>query len=105
MEIKAFSEYAGVSKDTLRYYERIGLLPPVPRRRGRRDYGDCHERRVAAIQRLKRSGMTLAEIAEYFQAERESPRRQALLISARNRLVRHMFELRQSLSELDTLLA
>ena len=95
MEIKAFSEYTGVSKDTLRYYERIGL----------RDYGDCHEQRVAAIQRLKRSGMTLAEIAEYFQAERENPRRQALLISARNRLVRHIVELRQSLSELDTLLA
>ena len=31
MTIKEVSEKYGISQDTLRYYERIGLIPPVPR--------------------------------------------------------------------------
>lgn len=39
MTIKEVSEKYGISQDTLRYYERIGLIPPVPRTPGGiRDY-------------------------------------------------------------------
>ena len=44
MTIKEVSERFGVSTDTLRYYERIGLIPPVARTSGGiRDYteSDC----------------------------------------------------------------
>ena len=34
MTIKEVSEKYGISQDTLRYYERIGLIPPVPRTPG-----------------------------------------------------------------------
>lgn len=34
MTIKEVSERFGVSTDTLRYYERIGLIPPVARTAG-----------------------------------------------------------------------
>ena len=41
MTIGEASEKTGLSADTLRYYERIGLIPPVPRREnGLRDYGE-----------------------------------------------------------------
>ncbi len=42
MKIAEVSKRYGVSTDTLRYYERIGLLPPVPRNRsGIRDYDEA----------------------------------------------------------------
>ena len=41
MTISEVSEMYGVSQDTLRYYERVGLIPPVPRRpNGIRDYDE-----------------------------------------------------------------
>ena len=41
MTIKEASKLTGVSIDNLRYYERIGLIPPVPRTKsGIRDYDE-----------------------------------------------------------------
>ena len=41
MTIAEASRKYDISADTLRYYERIGLIPPVPRTRGGvRDYGE-----------------------------------------------------------------
>ena len=41
MTISEVSEKYGLTPDTLRYYERIGLIPPVPRTRsGLRDYDE-----------------------------------------------------------------
>ena len=34
MFIREMAARTGLSSDTLRYYERIGLMPPVPRKRG-----------------------------------------------------------------------
>ena len=34
MTIREVSERYGLSADTLRYYERVGLIPPVPRSKG-----------------------------------------------------------------------
>ena len=50
MTISEVSEKYGLTPDTLRYYERIGLIPPVPRTRsGLRDYDHkVHERRRSA---------------------------------------------------------
>ena len=42
MKIMEVSEQFGLSSDTLRYYERIGLIPPVNRNEnGIRDYGSA----------------------------------------------------------------
>jgi len=41
MKISEVSERSGISSDTLRYYERIGLIPPVNRNiSGIRDYNE-----------------------------------------------------------------
>ena len=54
----------GLSIDTLRYYERIGLLPRIVRDSGgRRIYDDEDLARLRFIQRVKRMGFSLAEIA------------------------------------------
>ena len=41
MTIKEVSEKYGISSDTLRYYERVGMIPPVERTEGGiRNYGE-----------------------------------------------------------------
>ena len=55
----------GVSARTLRYYEELGLLPGIRRRAsGRRVYGPDEIERLRFIQRLKRLGLSLAEVKE-----------------------------------------
>jgi len=65
MRISALADAAGVSVDTIRFYEKQGLLAK-PRRTpgGLRDYGPDGVRQLAAIQRAKALGFTLAEIAD-----------------------------------------
>ena len=66
MTIKEVAEKTGVSADTLRYYERIGLLPAVPRKpNGIRDYDEFFIDWIAFIQDLKSVGMSLEAILDY----------------------------------------
>lgn len=59
---------AGVGIDTVRYYERAGLLPPPPRRAsGYREYPADAVARLRFIRRAKELGFTLVEIGELLQ--------------------------------------
>lgn len=63
----------GMSADTLRYYEKIGLLPRVGRNdAGLREYGALDASRLRFIQRAQKMGFSLAEIA-HLLAMRENP--------------------------------
>ena len=58
---------AGVNVQTLRYYERRGLvLPEFRRHSGQREYDDSAVRRVRAIKAAQQLGFTLTEIQELF---------------------------------------
>jgi len=58
----------GLSADTLRYYERIGLLPRVSRNRGgRRIYGEDDLARLRFIQRAQQMNFRLSEIGTLLQ--------------------------------------
>jgi MerR family transcriptional regulator, copper efflux regulator len=60
---------AGVSPDTIRYYERIGVLPRASRTgSGYRVYPASAVERVFVVQRALRIGFTLAELAEVLKA-------------------------------------
>ncbi len=61
MTIKEFSARTGVSADTLRYYERMGLIPAG----GVRVYNENFVEWVDFIQTLKKAGMSLEAIADY----------------------------------------
>jgi DNA-binding transcriptional MerR regulator len=59
----------GVSADTIRHYENIGVLPKASRTEsGYRMYPESAVERVLAVQRALRIGFTLAELAEVLQA-------------------------------------
>lgn len=65
MRIRALADASGVSIDTIRYYEKKGLLPKPPRTPGGlRDYGPDAVRQLEAIRRAKALGFSLAEIRE-----------------------------------------
>jgi DNA-binding transcriptional MerR regulator len=66
MIIKEIAERVGLSADTLRYYERIGIIPAIPRTEyGIRSYNEVHIEWIESILKLKASGMTLEMIIEY----------------------------------------
>ncbi len=65
LSIGELSREVGLSPRTIRYYEEVGLLPGIRRRRGgRRVYGADQIQRLRFIQRLKTLGLALSEIKE-----------------------------------------
>ena len=61
--IGALSERSGVNIETIRYYERIGLIPPPPRSRGgHRLYGASHLQRLRFVRRSRELGFSVSEI-------------------------------------------
>jgi MerR family transcriptional regulator, copper efflux regulator len=65
----ALAEASGLSADTIRHYERIGVLPRASRTQsGYRVYPASALQRVLVVQRALRIGFTLAELAEVLKA-------------------------------------
>src|SRR5579863_1121268 len=63
------AKMVGVSPDTIRHYERIGVLPRASRTQsGYRVYPASALERVLVVQRALRIGFTLAELAEVLKA-------------------------------------
>ena len=92
MTIKEVAEKTGVSTDTLRYYERIGLLPAVPRKpNGIRDYDEFFIHLVSFIQDLKSVGFSLEAILDYIKlakiGETSNEARKQMIIEVQNILL------------------
>lgn len=66
MKIAEVSERYGLTADTLRYYERIGLIPRINRNdSGIRDYGELDIRRVEFIKCMRGAGLSIEVLIEY----------------------------------------
>lgn len=65
LNIGQLAQRSGTPRDTLRYYERVGLLAPTERSgSGYRRYDESAENRLAFIRRAQALGLTLAEIGD-----------------------------------------
>lgn len=65
MTIGQVAKKGGVNIETVRYYERQGLIPPPPRREsGYREYPEETVKRIRFIKRAQELGFSLREIAE-----------------------------------------
>ena len=63
MKISELSRATGVDVDTIRYYEKSGLLPPPARQaNGYRHYGDAHLERLAFVRHCRALDMPLADV-------------------------------------------
>jgi DNA-binding transcriptional MerR regulator len=66
--IREVSEQTGLSIDTLRWYEKEGLVPLVERSPdGRRRYPPAAVRFLRLVQALRRTGMPVADVREFVQ--------------------------------------
>lgn len=106
MTIAEVAERFDVSVDTLRYYERIGLIPPVHRTGGgQRDYGENDTRWVEFIKCMRGAGVSIETLVEYvalFQKGKESIQaRKALLLAQRMKIADRITELSAALARLD----
>ncbi|RVW09313.1 MerR family transcriptional regulator [Prescottella agglutinans] len=104
--IAEVSEATGLTQDTLRWYEREGLIPRVERGSdGRRIYDDAAVRTIELIVRLRRTGMPVAEIrsflAMYDEGAASHGRRMTMLRAHRERVLGQLAQLRQDLGALD----
>jgi MerR family transcriptional regulator, copper efflux regulator len=83
--IGQLAEAAGVGVETVRFYERRGLLDPPPRTpSGYRRYGDDDRWRLEFVARAKALGFTLAEIRDLLAGDERRP--DAVLVAARAKL-------------------
>jgi DNA-binding transcriptional MerR regulator len=65
LTISKFAAAEGVGVETVRFYQRKGLLAPPERQgRGYREYSEADRWRLAFIRRARRLGFTLAEISD-----------------------------------------
>lgn len=92
MTIQEIAAKTNMSTDTLRYYERIGLLPPVPRNAaGIRNYDEYFVNFINFIKKLKASGMSLEHIIDYIRLAEKGDatiqERKKLLAEARETLL------------------
>ncbi|MHA3067231.1 MerR family transcriptional regulator [Lacticaseibacillus saniviri] len=73
MNIKTVADTLDLTIDTIRYYERIGVVPPVQRdKNGYRDYqvGDINRLFVAKV--LRNAGLSIESLVEYAALEQAS---------------------------------
>lgn len=104
--IEEAAERTGVSAHTLRYYERIGLLAPVPRGSGgHRRYTDADIGAVVFLTLLRQTGMPIRDMQRFVELTRAGdqtiPDRVAVLTDHRTELVAHIALLRRHLAALD----
>ncbi|MGZ7863334.1 MerR family transcriptional regulator [Ligilactobacillus salivarius] len=66
MNIKKVSELLGISSDTIRYYERIELVPPISRdKNGVRNFTDIDIQRLDFIKCMRHAGLSIESLHEY----------------------------------------
>ncbi len=100
------AEVTGVSIDTLRWYEREQLFPPVPRDSARRRrYSDRDIERIELMLRLRRTGMPLRDIRRFVELlagrSETHAERLALLNAHRRRILADMTQLDKDLAAVD----
>ena len=106
MRIAEVSEQYGISSDTLRYYERIGLIPPVNRNKnGIRDYNEIDIRRVDFVKCMRSAGLPIEVLIEYVglvqQGDRTIEARKEILKEQRELLMARMKEMQKTLDILE----
>ena len=106
MTITEVSKKYGLSADTLRYYERVGLIPKVNRNKsGVRDYTqeDCNW--VEFIKCMRRAGLPIEVLIDYVsmfqQGDSTIDARKELLVDQRKVLAKKIEEMNKTLARLD----
>jgi len=106
MQIAEVADKFGLTQDTLRYYERVGLVPKVNRSVGGiRDYDEDDLRWVEFISCMRGAGVSVEALIEYvtlFQkGEGTKAARKAILLEQRKVLSGRIVQMKKTLAKLD----
>ncbi len=106
MKIAEVSEKFRLSVDTLRYYERVGLIPPVHRNAGGiRDYDELDLRRVDFIKCMRGAGLPVEVLIEYMglvqQGDNTIEARKEILVEQRDLVAARLEEMQKTLDRLN----
>jgi DNA-binding transcriptional MerR regulator len=110
MTIAKVSEKFNLSQDTLRYYERIGLIPRVNRNKsGIRDYTEEDCRWVEHVKCMRGTGLPVELLIEYVglyqQGDETIEERKELLFEQRKQLIFKLEEMKKVLGRMDDKIA
>lgn len=106
MNIKKVSELTGVSADTIRYYERIGLIPPVTRNQsGVRNFSDRDISVLEFVRYFRGAGVSVESLIDYIglveQGDSTIGARLAILQEEREKLEERVSKLQAALDRLN----
>lgn len=104
--ISEVAAICGLSAHTLRWYERIGLMPHVDRSHtGQRRFTNRDLDWLDLVAKLRLTGMPVADMVRYAELVRAGdhtcPERHELLVATREDVLRRVAELRDTLAVLD----
>lgn len=107
MKIAEVSKRYDISSDTLRYYERIGLLNPVARTsNGIRNYTEADCQRIEFVKCMRNAGMPIEALIEYMhlmdQGDETAAQRKSLLEEQRDRIAERIEAMQEGLNRLNT---
>ncbi len=106
MTISEISEKYGLSRDTLRYYEKVGIIPPVHRTSsGLRDYTEEDCKWVELVKCMRSAGLSVEVLKEYVKLAQQGnetfSKRRELLVQQREQLVSQMQVIQETIDRLD----
>lgn len=106
MTIAQVSKEYGLSADTLRYYEKIGLIPPVPRNfGGNRDYDESSCKWIEFVKCMRGAGLPVDTLVRYVQlfaqGDETIEERKAILREQRDRIAAEVEEKQKVLARLN----
>lgn len=98
MMISEVSKQFSLSADTLRYYERIGLIPAIKKNQsGNRHYCDDDLKWIEFVKCMRKAGLPIDVLVEYLalykQGDETIENRRLLLIEQRKQLVEQIHEM------------
>ena len=106
MTIAEVSKKYNLTQDTIRYYEKIGLIPEVPRTKsGIRDFDETSCRWLEFIKCMRAAGMQIEVLIEYVKLFKEGKEtvsaRKNLLVEQRKKLLQKQEEIKTTIERLD----
>ena len=105
MTIKEVSEKFSISQDTLRYYEKVGIIKPVTRKNGIRQYEEKELANIEFVVCMRNAGLPIEVLSEYIKlfdkGDETAAERRQLLINQREILKQKIEEMTVALERLN----
>lgn len=106
MKIAEVSKQFNISSDTLRYYEKVGLLNPVKRVHGIREYSEEDLNRIHFVKCMRQAGLSIESILVYLELYRQGDAtlkdRLEILLNEREKIEASILSLQETLDYLNS---